>query len=49
MITKKFLNDVQAVLDQIEDRNIDYAFDAIMDKANEDIAGEVARHEDLDY
>jgi len=31
MITKKFLTDVQAVLDQIEDRNINNAFDAIID------------------
>ena len=34
MITKKFLNNVQAVLDRVEDRNINDGFDAIMDQAN---------------
>lgn len=37
MITKKFLNDVQNVLQQVEDRNINDAFDAIIAEANANV------------
>lgn len=34
MITKKFLNDVTKVLDEVEDKQLNDAFDAIIDAAN---------------
>jgi hypothetical protein len=34
MITKKFLGDVTKVLDEVEDRHLNDAFDAIIDAAN---------------
>ena len=37
MITKKFLTDVSKVLDEVEYRNLNESFDAIIDAANSNI------------
>ena len=38
MITKKFLNDVNRVLEEVEYRHLNDSFDALVDAANADYA-----------
>ena len=40
MITKKFLNDVTHVMDEVQYRHMNDAFDALVDAANADYARE---------
>jgi|JI9StandDraft_1071089.scaffolds.fasta_scaffold993638_1 TATA-binding protein-associated factor Taf7 len=46
MITNKFLTDVNKVLDEVEYRHINDAFDAIIDEANNNLTN---RYSDFDY
>ena len=47
MITKKFLVDVNKVLDEVEDRQLNEAFDAIIDAANANLDSQL-EHFDAD-
>lgn len=46
MITKKFLTDVSKVLDDVEYRHINEAFDAIIDEANANLGGHYSDFDD---
>lgn len=46
MITKKFISDVEKVLDEVEYRHLNDAFDAIIDEANANVSN---RFSEFDY